>query len=346
LVTSLKRLGVSALAGSLFPPLFGGLVREMAPVFMLHRFADPQRGVPGHDPRALHRNIRWLRQRGYRLLSIGDLVRALAEGDPAAADRAVVFTVDDGYHDFLRVGWPIFAELGCPVTVFLTTDFVEGKIWCWWDRVEFALAHTSRPSCAVDIEGRTETLGWTDAASLQVVVGHLVERLKRVPEAERLRVLDALARQSEVALPSSPPPSYAALTWEEVRRLEQQGVTFGAHSVTHPILSRTSPAQAEHEIQESWRRLRAETAAPVPVFCYPNGGPHDYGLREMRLLAPLGFSAAVATHRDYLTAGPFTAGQDLARYALPRFAWIDDHAELVQVVSGLERVKAFLRSVS
>jgi peptidoglycan/xylan/chitin deacetylase (PgdA/CDA1 family) len=342
LAASLRRIATGALAWSPLPALFARFTRGMAPVFMLHRFADPHLGVPGHDPRALRRNLAWLRRRGYRVLSIVDLVRELGE-DPGGVHRAVALTVDDGYDDFLRIGWPIFAELDCPVTVFLTTDFVDGKIWCWWDRVEFALAAAARPCVTLEIHGRTRTVSWTDAARRQVVVDDLVEQLKRVSEADRLAALAELARQAQVEIPTLPTPSYAPLRWDQVRRLEQRGVTFGPHSLTHPILSRTSAAQSEQEIRGSWDRLRSEISAAVPVFCYPNGGPHDYTIREMRLARSLGFTAALATHRDYARSTQLDAGDGLGRYALPRFPWPDDQAELMQIVSGVERAKSFLR---
>lgn len=56
------------------------------------------------------------------------------------------------------------------------------------------------------------------------------------------------------------------MTWEQARGCEQMGMTFGPHTVTHPILSRTTDAQANDEITESWKRVREELNSPVSVF--------------------------------------------------------------------------------
>ena len=59
----------------------------------------------------------------------------------------------------------------------------------------------------------------------------------------------------------------------ELRRTAKLGATFGPHTVTHRILSLAPDEDCQWEIQESYRRLRQETDAWVPVFCYPNGEP-------------------------------------------------------------------------
>jgi peptidoglycan/xylan/chitin deacetylase (PgdA/CDA1 family) len=132
---------------------------------------------------------------------------------------------------------------------------------------------------------------------------------------------------------------YAPLSWDDIRFLGERGVMFGPHSVSHPILSRASAAQADEEIGVSWKRLRSETEAVVPVFCYPNGQRDDFGEREMKAVARHGLVAAVATHPGFVTADGFR----LAPYALPRFAYPEEKNRLVQLLCGLERAIALVR---
>jgi peptidoglycan/xylan/chitin deacetylase (PgdA/CDA1 family) len=345
-VVSLRRIALRAVARSPLPSLFGGFTRGAAPIFMLHRFADPDLGVPGHDPQAFRRSLAWLRRSGYRVVPVAQLVRELAE-NPAAVRRTLALTIDDGYDDFRRIGWPIAAEFDCPVTVFLTTGFLDGTMWFWWDRVELAFATmgTARREFTLEMgEGiRPRVVSWSDAASRQTTLDRLVEDLKEIPQEARLSALDQIFQQASVAVPDAPPPAFVPMAWDDVRRLEGRGVAFGAHSVTHPILSRTTAVQAEREIRESWERVRAETAAPVPVFCYPNGRPgQDFTAREVNLVERLGFKSALASHHGYATGAHFGAAGPQWRYALPRYAWSDEHADLVQVVSGMERVRSNL----
>ena len=115
-------------------------------------------------------------------------------------------------------------------------------------------------------------------------------------------------------------------------------MSFGPHTVTHPVLARAGDRQAEHEIVESWRRLREEARAAVPFFCYPNGQPGDYGSREMAVLERAGLLGSVIGTADYADTKTLRRG-GRERFQIPRFSWPDDIARLAQCVSGLERLK-------
>jgi peptidoglycan/xylan/chitin deacetylase (PgdA/CDA1 family) len=120
------------------------------------------------------------------------------------------------------------------------------------------------------------------------------------------------------------------------------GMTFGAHTVTHPVLSRTTPEAAEYEITESWTRLRAELRKPVPIFCYPNGGWEDFGNREIAVLRRLGFVGAVVGEPGYASALTFQRDEDNC-FKVQRFGLPDELPHMIQYVSGVERFKQLLR---
>jgi peptidoglycan/xylan/chitin deacetylase (PgdA/CDA1 family) len=319
--------------------MFASFTVGFIPVLMLHRFADPEGGNPlRHDPTALRKNLEYLRREGYRFLALNEAFTLLAER-PEDVRRAVVFTVDDGYQDFLRVAWPIFSAYECPVTVFVVSGFIDGTCWCWWDRVEYAVDHARCSRLALELDGGVVEYAWTNGMEKRRTIDTLVERLKHVPEAERLTMLDYIAEQCDVTCPDAPPSRYAPLSWDDIRFLGKRGVNFGPHSVSHPILSRTSAAQADEEIRVSWERLRAETEAVVPVFCYPNGQPDDFGAREMGAVARHGLVAALATHPGFVSKNSLR----LTPYALPRFPYPDEKNRLVQILCGLERLVHRLR---
>jgi peptidoglycan/xylan/chitin deacetylase (PgdA/CDA1 family) len=77
--------------------------------------------------------------------------------------------------------------------------------------------------------------------------------------------------------------------------MRRDGITFGAHTVTHPILSRVSAAEAEREMRESRDKIQAQLDEAVQLFAYPNGGPLDFDESHKRLAESLGFKAAFTT---------------------------------------------------
>jgi len=339
---SLKTLALRALVSPPIRSLFGPFRQAMTPIFMLHRFADRELGIPGHDVSTLRRHLAWLRRHKYRILAIDELVRELVD-DPRALRRTVCLTVDDGYEDFARLGWPVFAEFDCPVTVFLTTGFIDGTMWFWWDRLEYVFSRSNRAECTIVLSDRTERVAWGDPRTRGEALLALVELLKRVPDEDRVSALEQIRTQLMIDVPEAPPPDYAALSWEQVRRLASQGASFGPHSVTHPILSRTNDERSAMEIRTSWDRIRAEAPRAVPVFCYPNGKPDDFTAREIETVRQARLDAALATHPGYASAKGMNMSHSSARYALPRFAFPDQHDHLVQIVSGIERAKTLLR---
>ncbi|MDN3296139.1 polysaccharide deacetylase family protein [Streptomyces ficellus] len=68
------------------------------------------------SPARLDRQLRWLRDRGLRGVSVRELLRAARRGD---ARGLVGLTFDDGYADFLDNAVPLLRRHDCTATVFV-----------------------------------------------------------------------------------------------------------------------------------------------------------------------------------------------------------------------------------
>ena len=308
-----------------------------ASVLFLHRFAVPDLGVEGHDPAVLRRRLEYLRKHRYELLSVGDLIARLEKRNPPA-NQSVLFTVDDGYVDFATVAAPIFAAYDCPVTVFLITDFTSGKLWNWFDRVPWMLAHTSRDRLKIEIGGAMVALGWENARERDIVSENIIERLKRIPDDEKERIIAALADSLDAEMPAGIPERDRAMTWDEVRGCAARGVTFGPHTVRHPILSRVDANRSRREIGDSWRDVSERSGAAVPVFCYPNGTPADFSLREENEVRHAGMRGAFSTVEASVQIAD-APDPGSSRFAIPRFVYPDTEHAFVQAVSGIEALR-------
>jgi len=334
----MKRALLAALTHDALLPLAFPLTHGVAPILMLHRFADPALGIPGHPPDTLRRQLAFLRRHRFDLVPLADLIARLETGDPPLR-KAVAFTVDDGYADFVRVGLKVFAEFDCPVTVFVVTGFLDRRCWLWWDQLELALARSQRSAIDVDLGDAVLRYSWTDDRTRDGACQELVERLKRIDDATRRSALDRLIRDLDVEVPAHAPERYASMTWEEARRCTERGVTFGPHTVTHPILSRLDDHRSEEEIRESWNRVRAEVPASPAVFCYPNGDPDSFTPREQHLVRAAGMAAALTTVDDFASPALLRSEGGAGRYAIPRFPCQEQDTAFRQIVSGLERAK-------
>jgi len=336
-----RHVALKAVAGSGLADLCRPFIRDSAIVFAFHRFADHESGVAGFEPQTLRALLKHLRRKRYRVLDVRAILDALRNGGPPLAG-AVAFTMDDGYREQAAVAGPVFAEFDCPATIFVVTGFLDGFTWLWWDQVDHVFRQTTRQVVSVETLDGPHSYSVGDVPSANAARADFADYCKRIPEAAKAEAVQQLARAAEVDLPTHPPPAYAPMSWDELRAAERRGMTFGPHTVTHPILSRTDDAQSRREIRESWARVRAEARDPQPIFAYPNGKPPDYGDREIGTLREAGIEGAMTCTLAHATRRRFARSSDGA-YSIPRFAPPPTTAHLIQFVSGLERLKLLIR---
>lgn len=323
------------------PFLFRHARRNCATIFMMHRFTHRDRGIEGFDPGQLRNGLDYLRRNKYEFLSLADLFSRLAGNGPELSG-AVVFTIDDGYIDHAEIAAPIFAEYDCPVTTFATTGFLDGQLWMWWNKIEYIFASTRRKTLEFGLNDNPVRYELSHEKTISAAREDIVQRCKTLGD-ERHKAIARLAESAEVDLPVSAPVMYAPMTWDDARACEKRGMTFGPHTVTHPILSQLpTEQQAAAEISESWRRLCAEVSNPVPVFCYPNGRWNDFGPREIGIFRNLGFSGAVVGEPGFATPASFSLDNN-APFKVCRMSFPETLSDLIQYVSGIERCKQMVR---
>ncbi len=86
------------------------------------------------------------------------------------------------------------------------------------------------------------------------------------------------------------------LTWDQVKEMSQNGITFGSHTRHHVYLPEESEEQLKDEIQGSKRVIEERLGEPVHYFAYPSGGFSEH---IKSLVAMAGYRAAFSTNRGY-----------------------------------------------
>jgi len=103
-------------------------------------------------------------------------------------------------------------------------------------------------------------------------------------------------------------PRRRHLDWDALRTLAASGVSIGAHSASHPFLTRVDPARARVEIADSRKTLEDRLGAPVRAFAYPYGA---CSARVADLVAEAGYELA-------FTMDPLAVFSWGTRFSLPR----------------------------
>lgn len=241
------------------------------------------------------------------VLNVLPLSEAIARlSRQALPARAACITFDDGYANNLSVALPILQARKLPATVFVSTSFVEGGRM-WNDTIIGAV----RSATAI-LDLTFVGLGvhpTHDVASRRVAVASLIDQLKYLDPKIRSERVEAIAREAGLV-----PAEKLMMNEIQLRELASAGIEIGAHTVTHPILTRLGEKEAHAEILASKFRLQEIVGSPVTCFAYPNGRPgQDYDARHVEMVKSCGYSCAVST-----AWGACRADSD--RFQLPRIA--------------------------
>ena len=336
----LKRAAIRTLAHPKVCTLFNPLTGCLGTVFMMHRFEDPERGVPGHSVAFVEAVLQRLRRQNCRLVSLHELIAGIG-CSASSKEHCVVFTLDDGTYDQAEIAAPLFGRYDCPATIFLITGFIDQNLWPWDDQVAYALGNTAYTSVAIRSGSTTLSYDLRTDAQRTLAIEDLRLRCKSMVQTELLAVLAGLSEATGVDIPQSAPRAYAPMTWDEARVLERTGLfSFAPHSVSHHILPGMPDDLARSEITGSWQRVCRELDDPLPVFNFPSG---IFGTREVGFLRDAGLSTFVTSDAGYVQSCGNARRIDPAR-RIDRFVFPQNLEDFLQYSTWIEWGKDWLRS--
>ena len=91
------------------------------------------------------------------------------------------------------------------------------------------------------------------------------------------------------------------LTLDQIRLMQQNRISFGSHTCTHPVLAEVPLEVAEREIKLSREMLEAMLQQKVEFFAYPKGKAHQYGPAVKKLVEKHGYKAALTMENGTVT---------------------------------------------
>ncbi len=250
---------------------------DMLRVLTFHRVTDHTTFARQMEHLATH----------YNVTSLSALLDAVARRGALPA-RSVMITFDDGYREVSDVAWPILRQLDLPAVLFVPTAYPDApERTYWWDRLEQALADTPRRDAIDTPIGRLPLARATERS-------RACSRLKR--HLATLHHDDARHHAEAIRRSLDAPPGTVPdlLGWDDLRRLAREGLAIGAHSRTHPIMTRLSPDAVRQEIFGAQEDLQRELGESSPSFCYPNG---RYNPTVLDALRDAGVAVAFTTRR-------------------------------------------------
>jgi peptidoglycan/xylan/chitin deacetylase (PgdA/CDA1 family) len=235
------------------------------------------------SPRDFEQQMRYVAA-AYNVIGMAELLRFYMGGQ-ALPPRALLITFDDAYVDFDDNAWPILRRLGLPATLFVPTAFPDqpGRVF-WWDRLYHALTLAGGDQ---EVQSPLGRLPLRTLAQREQAFSQLRDHIKTLPHVEAMAWVEQMCQ----ALGTPPLPA-AVLGWQALRRLAREGVTLGAHTRNHPLMTRVAPDVMRQEALDSLHDLEREIGAALPVFAYPSGGANA---EVVEVLRQAGFQLAFLT---------------------------------------------------
>jgi peptidoglycan/xylan/chitin deacetylase (PgdA/CDA1 family) len=268
----------------------------------------------------------------FNIISLSSYLDFL-NGQKKLPPNSVILTVDDGYMDFFSFAFPTLKKYKTPATVFLTVDFIDNGMWLWHDLLNYGINSTSRKD--ITFNGRIFDLtNQVDKSALKLLLDNICTS---IGTTERDIFSDHFLKELKVSVPEHPTPDYAPLTWDKIIEMSEFGISYGAHTCTHPILSKIAPHEALKEIRDSKQHLEAVVQKDILAFCYPNGTEKDFNEDIKKMVKECGYFCAMS-----MIYGMNDLKSD--RYALRRMhANSSSFVHFIQDVSGFGLLRRSLR---
>lgn len=282
-----------------------------------YRSVDPVLDGSLVTARALRQQLRFLKTH-YNVISPDEFLTWRDRGTELPS-RAVLLTCDDGLSNCRSEMLPILLEeqVKC---LFLVTGAsaqqVPGRLW-YEDLFLLFLRGEAGPfeifAGGLSITGQLGSL-----EQRRVAWWDTVKDLSQFGAQARAALLEEA--KAQLGLQGSSQTKTEAQSWKqrfnlltlsELQSLSSAGMTIGAHTMTHPMLSKSPDEIVKVEIVTSKAKLESVLQKSVWAFAYPFGSPESVTKKIVSRVQDAGFSAAFLNYGGGL-------GVDMPLYEIPR----------------------------
>ncbi|MBU0701854.1 polysaccharide deacetylase family protein [bacterium] len=212
---------------------------------------------------AFERQMGVLQER-YKIISLDDAVCLLQKRKSLENDYMVV-TFDDGYADNYENAFLVLKKYNLPATIFLSTDYIDSNKMLWTDEVGMLLKEKW------DVFLQTELLKTLKGAGVSgdkiTVINKILSTLKEMDEDIRETIIARLKKDIGNLMVAN----NQMLTWEQIKEMNANKISFGAHTKSHRFLTTLMLSEKESEIKESRDIVEQNLNKQVLCFAYPDG---------------------------------------------------------------------------
>ena len=279
--------------------------------------ADPALDGNLVSAETLRRQLRLLKS-NYHVITPEDLLM-WCRNEHELPPRSVLLTCDDGLQNNLTDMLPILREEGVRCLFFVTGASAAAEpALLWYEELFLILLAARIGPFAIRIGGVEIHGELGEQSERQKLWWSAVKHLSKVDAKSRQELLCAAHAQlgggDGKSCSSDDSPwrrRFHLLRRSELVKLESPGMTIGAHTVSHPLLSQSPPDLARAEIVNCRSLLEEAIGKQVWAFAYPFGDAESVTPEVVSMVEQAGYEAAFLNIGGGLGAG-------MPRFAIPR----------------------------
>ncbi len=215
--------------------------------------------------------------RRFRVISVESAADEIRY-DGCLREDSIAVTFDDGYASVYEIAFPLLKEYGYPATVYLTTDWINGLMIPWWERVRRVLTPARLSGVSKDdlseMTGCSLSQDISDYAGDRIDANALTEKiemfLRTIDDGQRENLLSKMKQLlagSDASIPELP----ASLNWSQIKEMTRSGILFGAHTRSHINFGSFDVDSIRSEIVDSKVEIEKQLGKEVMGFAYPYG---------------------------------------------------------------------------
>jgi peptidoglycan/xylan/chitin deacetylase (PgdA/CDA1 family) len=214
--------------------------------------------------------------------------------------RAVMLTCDDGLLNTLTDMLPIVQDLNVPFLFFVTgASLAQQSLMLWYEQLYLWLLRAGE-NFSLQVPWQPHAYVAQGRRRIHSLWLELIKKLSPLDANSRGQVLQNVRTQlgisenweSEYAQNEGFRRRFFMLNLLELRQLADAGMTIGAHTLSHPMLSQMTEERAFHEISQSQVQLERVLGKEIWALAYPFGNAEAVNAREPELARRAGFKCA------------------------------------------------------
>jgi peptidoglycan/xylan/chitin deacetylase (PgdA/CDA1 family) len=276
-----------------------------------------------------------LLQRDFDVLPLDAMAEVLR--NPARHPRALFLMSDDGYANTLTTAAPVLKAYSLPWTLFVSTHHIDTGDFTppTWTRL-FAMEAPEGGYKLPHLENPIILNSYEQRAALADDVWKCLKNMVFPQAQETLGVMKALLGKTGIDLKTKY-PSETFLTWDQVRALDRDGITIGAHADIHWAMHEDQPADFLREQALRPRQRIGKEIGHCRFFAYPFGNRGDVGRGAWEAVRDAGYDYAFTT-----IAGTLNASAN--PWLLPRYGLASQETNLAAFLPVLRANNGRLRN--